>query len=548
MRPIMRPMTRSFLLSSALALCATPLWAERFEATAPVRTVTLYPWGANITRLAEVAAPAGAHEIVIPGMPQDMDPASLRIAADGATVGAVSLQEARALPADGAKTPAIVEAEAEVHRLENALRERDARTAAIRARAAAAEDSQRFLLALAQSEGLGSADLVETMRIVREQMLEARQTMIAAETEAAASEQGREDDEAALSRARARLDALRAPDGPERALVVAVESAGEPFILEITGFSQDASWQPVYDLRLDREAGRLSLDRNLMVTQSSGEDWQDVALTLSTARPSDQSAPSRLDPWFPRLSDPVEVPQMTASRQMAAAPVAEMAADASGGIAGAAVARMMGATVVYDYPTPVTIRSGVDALRLKLDSRDLAPEIRAEAVPARDSSAYLVAETANSLDEVILPGEATLYADGAMVGRHHLDLIPAGEEFDLGFGPIDGLVAEYEVPEQAEGGRGIISRSSSSTQTALLRVRNLTGQEWPLRVIGQVPVATQDDLKIAWSADPRPSAENPDGERGILHWDATIAPQEVREITLRTEMNWPEGKVLTGMR
>lgn len=539
---------RPILLSTALALCATPLWAERFEAAAPVRTVTLYPWGANVTRLAEVAAPAGAHEIVIPGMPQDMDPASLRIAADGATVGAVSLQEARALPADGAKTPAIVEAEAEVHRLENALRERDARTAAIRARAAAAEDSQRFLLALAQSEGLGAADLVETMRTVREQMLEARQTMIAAETEAAASEQGREDDEDALSRARARLDALRAPDGPEKALVVAVESAGEPFTLEITAFSQDASWQPVYDLRLDREAGRLSLDRNLMVAQSSGEDWQDVALTLSTARPSDQSAPSRLDPWFPRLSDPVEVPQMPVARQMAAAPVAEMAADASGGIAEAAVARMMGATVVYDYPTPVTIRSGVDALRLKLDSRDLAPEIRAEAVPARDSSAYLVAETANSLDEVILPGEATLYADGAMVGRHHLDLIPAGEEFDLGFGPIDGLAAEYEVPEQAEGGRGIISRSSSSTQTALLRVRNLTGQEWPLRVIGQVPVATQDELKIAWSADPRPSAENPDGERGILHWDATIAPQEVREITLRTEMNWPEGKVLTDMR
>ena len=52
---------------------------------------------------------------------------------------------------------------------------------------------------------------------------------------------------------------------------------------------------------LQRKDGKLRMDRGLMVTQSTGEDWQDVRLTLSTARPMDQSAPSELMPRFVRV-------------------------------------------------------------------------------------------------------------------------------------------------------------------------------------------------------------------------------------------------------
>lgn len=538
---------RHLLISTAVALCAGPALAERIESAAPVSAVTLYPWGASVTRTVDVSAPPGVHEIVIPGLGNSVDPGSLRVSGSGAVIGAVSVQQQRAAPAERAKSPEYLAAEADLRRLETALGERKAAIAAIRARAQAAEDSVAFLLTLAESDGFVIGDLAATMGLVSDQMLKARQAAIAAETEAEAAEQGLDDDEQALDQARQLLDSLRAADPGSQALVIAVETGDQPAVLDITSFSGQASWQPVYDLRLDRSEKSLSLDRGFVISQVTGEDWQDVRLTLSTARPSEQSAPTALQPWFPRIEDPRAREEMT--QRLSAAPAAgmESLADmAAPVVAEAASARMMGATVVYDYPSPVSIRTGVDALRLKLDSRNLAPLIRAEAVPSRDSSAYLVAETMNSLNEVILPGQATLYADGVLVGQWALDLTPAGEKLELGFGPIDGLVAEYEQPEQTEGDRGLISRSSTSSRTAILRVRNLTTEDWPLRVIGQVPVTTQDDLRIDWSATPKPDQESPDGQRGLLYWNSDLAAGAVQDISLTVNLRWPDGKILVG--
>ena len=54
-------------------------------------------------------------------------------------------------------------------------------------------------------------------------------------------------------------------------------------------------------LRAVPRAGSLRLDRGLLVRQDTGEDWAGVHLLLSTARPMDQSAPSELQPQFPRI-------------------------------------------------------------------------------------------------------------------------------------------------------------------------------------------------------------------------------------------------------
>lgn len=537
---------RHVLLSTALALVAMPAIAEQIDTTAPVRKVTLYPWGASVTRVADLSAPAGVHEIIIPGLPADLDASSLRLSAKGASIGAVSLQTGRALPKNPQKSEEITAAEAEVRRLENALAARDQKAALIEARAKAAQDTITFLLGLAENDGANLGDIAGLAGSVSQQALQAHETVVNAEAEARLAQQGREDEVAVLAAARARLEALQTPDEDAQTLVMSVETGAQPAQIEITGFTQNASWQPVYDLRLATEEKQLELDRGLLVSQHSGEDWRGVELTLSTARPSDRSAPSELEPWFPRAENPP-------SLQPQAAPMARMKAESAyddamvnveAVVVETAQARMMGATVVYDYPAPVDIRTGADALRLKLDSQQLTPEIVAEAVPRRDSSAYLVADTTNSTQQVILPGEATLYLDGAMVGQRALDLTAAGDDLKIGFGPIDGIQIERTVPEEAEGGRGFISKSNTRRETSVLKIRNLTAQEWPLRVIDQVPVSTQDDLQVDWSASPSPDETDPDGKRGLLVWNAPIAAEEEREITLTVDMNWPEGKDL----
>ncbi|HRM73316.1 MAG TPA: DUF4139 domain-containing protein, partial [Paracoccus sp. (in: a-proteobacteria)] len=128
------------------------------------------------------------------------------------------------------------------------------------------------------------------------QLTEARQTIARAEAEAQAAEQAGEDLAEELEQATARLDALRAPENETGALVIAVQGAGTPADIRITSLTRQASWQPVYDLSLRRKDKQLRMERGLMVTQNTGEDWQGVYLTLSTAQPMNQSAPSELAP------------------------------------------------------------------------------------------------------------------------------------------------------------------------------------------------------------------------------------------------------------
>ncbi len=63
-----------------------------------------------------------------------------------------------------------------------------------------------------------------------------------------------------------------------------------------------ATWQPLYDARLDSEAEKMSLAQLGQVQQRTGEDWTGVALTLSTAQPSVGAVLPGLDSWFVQVA------------------------------------------------------------------------------------------------------------------------------------------------------------------------------------------------------------------------------------------------------
>lgn len=530
------------LLPFALLILAAPAAAETFTAEGRVARVTLYPWGATVVRELRIDAPAGQHELIVPNLPLDTDPASLRVAAPALKIGAVSLQQGRLAPVEPGKTAAVQAAEAEVERLEEVLRMRDADIAAIRLRAEAADEQLAFLRGIGRGEDgppPDPAQLRALAQMVGEEALAALTAAHRSEQEAQAAKRAREEDAEALDDARAALEALGTGDGEFAALSLAFEASGGEAVVEITTHTQDASWEPVYDLRLTRgDAPSLAVERAVLARQQTGEDWLGVELTFSTARPAERSAPGELWPELLRVGPPQPVMPMARmeSDMVMAAPVEAMAEEAE--------VQMQGATVTWRYAGAVDLRDGADALRLRLGDLALAPELRAVAVPRLETVAYLQAEAVNDGAEPLLPGPATLFVDGAMVGQADLPMVAAGDEIELGFGPIDGIVLSREVPARSGGDRGVISRSERIEEVALLRARNLTGEAWPIRLIDRIPYSEQEDLTITSRATPPATETDPDGKRGILVWEFDLAPGAEREVRLEHELSWPADLVL----
>ena len=418
----------------------------------------------------------------------------------------------------------------------------------MQARVDAAEAQVRFLASFtgALPEG-ATPDTVKAMAaMIGAETLAARQTALAARADLWPAEKALKDAQEALSKTRAAYAALPSADTDYTALAVAITaSAAGDHSVTVTQYIGGASWRPFYDLNLTRDGGdALALGRSILVTQYSGEDWSNVALSLSSSTPSQQAAPSTLWPDLRRIEPAGEAEDLARKSFGAsndAMPEVVMEAAPAPITAAAAVE---GDTVVYIYPEPVTVASGAEDLRLALDTLAFSPVVKAVAVPRMDRTAFVMASFTNASDEPLLPGEAMLFREGVLVGTTWLGMIAPGVETDVAFGALETLRIKREMPRAAEGETGVFTTLNERTESAVITVENTGDEAWPLRLLDQVPYTEQEDLEVSVTATPAPSEVDVDGQRGILGWDFDLAAGAKQTITLEHSLKWPEGMAL----
>lgn len=539
------------VLALLLATTACPAFADTIPATSDITAVTVYPSGAKITRTVTFTAPsAGTHELLVTDLPAATEAGLMQIAApEGINFGAFSLRDDRLPPREEPLTPEQEAARAAVETLEAAERDALAAVEAVQARIDAANARAAFLGSFtgALPDSATPESLAAMAATIGAETLAARNEAATARKDLFPAQKALTDVQEDLTQARDALAALPAKDADYTALSVAIEaaSAGET-TLTVTHYIADAGWRPYYEVNLTRQGdASLTMDRSILVTQYSGEDWAGIDLTLSTSRPTDQSAPSQLWPELRSVGEPEPVVEYDAMQADARMAVAASEPDGIGGMEApiTGVAGIEGDTVVYTYPRKVDVATGVADLRLPLDELTFAATVEARAVPRYDQSAFVMASFINA-DEPILPGEALIFREGVLVGSASLGLIAPSAETELAFGALDAIRIKRDMPVRSGGETGILTTSNEITENVVITVENLGSESWPVRVMDLVPYTEQTDLEIEVTASPQPSETDVDAQRGILAWDMELAAGEQKSITLGYTMSWPEGLVL----
>ena len=539
------------LLALLLATTAIPALADTLLATSRITAVTVYPEGARVTREVTFAAPSsGVHELLVTDLPAETSPAYLQlVAGNGLQLGAFNLRADRLPPREDPLTPDQTAAKTEVERLEAAESTAYLAIEAVQAEVDAADAQARFLSSFTGALPQGATpEMIKSMAaMIGAESLAARQAALAARARLWPTQKALAATQETLARARAAYAALPSADMEFTALSVAVTAAapGDQNVT-ITQYISGASWRPFYDLKLTREGDdALAVDRSVLVTQYTGEDWTDVALTLSSSAPADQAAPSMLWPDLRQITPEVDMTFKAAADDGATyyEEDTEVVAEAAPApiTAGAA---LEGDTVVYVYPTPVTIASDVEDLRLALDSLTFAPVVKAVAVPSHDRTAFVMASFTNASEEPLLPGEALLFREGVLVGTTWLDVLAPGVETDIAFGAIETLRLKREMPKRAEGETGVFTTLNEMTESVVITVENTGTEAWPVRLLDQTPYSEQDTLEIEVTATPSPDETDVDGQRGILAWEFDLQAGAKQTITLDHSLSWPEGMEL----
>ena len=536
--------TTSLVILATLA--AMQAKAADVEAASAVDAVTVYPDGASVTRAITADVPNGDNTLVIKDFPLTLDPSSLRVEGEAGarlTIGAIDTRRPRAAPP--VDLPEIDK------RIEALKDERANLDGAIAAATARRKFAERF----AEASPVGIGDKGEARPIADWRVAFAAVAEEVATADSAIRDAERKQRD--IDREVARLESNRAIKPPSK-LEVRIDlaaAAATKATLRVTYAVRAARWTPLYDARLDTGAKdrkpALELVRRAEITQTTGEDWSNVALSVSTVRSARGGKAPELNslivqyPSPPRPAAPASaaldtLKQESQSRAMAKAsePAAEKADEQQ------AVAEVGGFQVVFKIPGRVSLGASEGAKSLRVSTATIAPDLAVRSVPLIDPTAFLEASFVQSEDAPLLPGRVAIYRDGVFVGRGQMMAAGKDEKVRLGFGADDKVKVERSVVKRNEGSAGLILTTSKTDERAFKTViRN--GHDFPIRIAieDQLPVSENEDIQVEMlPATTPPTATNLRDKRGVLEWAFEAKPGEVRDIAFAWRVRWPKDK------
>ena len=535
--------TTSLVVLTAFA--AAQARAADVNATSAIDAVTVYPDGASVTRVIALDLPAGDNTAVLKDFPLSLDPSSLRVEGEGGaklTIGSIDARPPRAAPP--VNLPELDK------RIEALNDERVNLQGAIAAATARRTFAERF--AETSPAGLGEKGEARPIAEWRAAFAAVAEEVASANTAIRDAERKQRD----IDREIARLESDRAQKPPSK-LEVRIDlaaPAATKATLRVTYAVRNARWTPLYDARLDTGAKdrkpALELVRRADITQSTGEDWSNVSLGVSTVRLArGGSAPElgSLIVQYPQAPRPAPMGGVSeAMRPMLRSAPAQKAADARDQAAEEqqAVAEVGDFQVTFRIPGRVSVGASEGTKALRISTATIAPDLAVRAAPVKDPTAFLEASFRQSEDAPLLPGRVAIYRDGVFVGRGQMATVSKEETVRLGFGADDKVKIERSVVKRNEGSAGLIVTTSKTDERSFkTSVRN--GHDFPIRIAieDQLPVSESEDIVVEMLPQTTtPTATNLRDKRGVLEWAFEAKPGEVRDIAFAWRVRWPKDK------
>jgi uncharacterized protein (TIGR02231 family) len=535
---------------------------------APITEVTVYPDTARITRRGRLTLSPGEQRISLVNLPVTLQSESVRVSGRGTGVKILSVDVASAY-LTSAPEAAIAALQAQID--------------ALKAQDAALEDEDRtvsgrleMLLAAQRLAGENFGRLVAQKRATVEEYT--RFAQFAGEEQSGLQNRRREI-AGQRKQLQTEISALEAHMKPfqqhlhgrpittrrEIHVTVSVDADSTLFELEAHYSVSGASWEPLYDLRLTRQAdAEVQLTYLASVTQRSGEAWENVALSLSTARPADSTrlpelAPRYLKPFVPRPPAlPRSAAPVGAARRLRAMtleqPEAGYAADDDEAmLAEAAELQTMmldrapndlSAALTYRIPTPISIPSDGTPNKSTVTIEQMRVSLDYLTVPRISPEAFLRAKITNTSAYTLLPGEASIYHGDEFIGRTELRLIAPGEHFEVQLGVDDRVRVKRELL-QREVSKRFIGGSRQMIYRYKITLTNLLPREVSITATDQLPLSDHEGIKVKlMEATPAATEQT---QLNILHWTLTLKPNEKREIMFGYTVESPAEMTVVGL-
>jgi uncharacterized protein (TIGR02231 family) len=518
-------------------------------------SATVYPDRALITRRGTLSLEPGTHSIEVTELPLYLNPDSIRASARG--TARARLLGAQVNRAYYVETPSeqVRQLEEEIEKLQNEMNRLDARADLIK-------------ISRTNLDKLGAqANIFATALAAREMTVE-QQLAIYAGLRQQAEKLDNESQEIHASRRQAEqrlqkltkeLEQLRTSRPRERfTAIVEMEiiESGD-LTIEVSYMVSGAGWEPLYDLRLLEKDGTSSLEVGYLaqVTQNTGENWDQVTLTLSTARPALARILPELDPWYIRPFEPNRPMPRAAVAPQTMATVMESPSRGFGKLGHESLLEedveemtaeidTSGTSVTYVIPGSTSIPPDGDPHKVTVARFPLTPRMDYVSAPKLAQGVYRRVKVDNASPYTLLAGDANIFIADEYIGTTPLELTAPQAEIELYLGNEDRIKVERDL-KRRDVDKRFIGGKRHQVFGYEIKLENLLPVKTNLTLHDQFPVPRHEEIKVKLeSADPKPSEQT---ELNLLKWEFSLEPKEKRTVRFDFSVESPQGMEIIGL-
>lgn len=495
----------------------------------PIDRVVVFGDRAQVTRASDVTCAGGSARATFFPLPESLDERTVRAEASGKAVAVGTSLSTRPLEEDR-------DARAEAARA--AVREIEVEVAALQAKQTRVEARRDTVAGLT---GYAESILREQLRDPKRDLRTWTQTLDRMRAELVRFSEASQEVGIALRTARRELkrrrtraqllDPRRAERG--RAVEVAVDCNGaQRATVRLAYVVPGATWQPEYDLRATPTAAKASTGpakiewvTSAVISQSTGEDWTDAQVVLSSARPwlgVSAPEPRMLKLRASKAGDRKVLVSASEKRER----VATGKTTASKSARSASVADA-GTAITLTLPTRISVASDGRPYWVPIDAKATTGSIEYVALPGKAAGVWQVARLNNPMGYPLLAGRVHAYRRGTYMGDDRLDHHGVGAPIEASLGQDAQLRLERAPITESKALKGIFGGLLGSdrviTRAYEIIVRNGSPTPATVNVRELVPVSKNAAIKVAITKGGTTAGYTIDAERGIVAWAPTIA-------------------------
>jgi uncharacterized protein (TIGR02231 family) len=333
----------------------------------------------------------------------------------------------------------------------------------------------------------------------------------------------------------------------ELRLALHFQKPGEASV-RVSYLVQGAAWEPTYDVRVAPDLTGVRVGFVAQLRQSTGEDWTDAEIMLSTSQPS-----IGLDPPEP----PTRVVSAWAGRGMleslgysgdAAAPAAR-AEDKEFVPAPEVGYRDFGLSAQFVLPGRKSVPSNGEAHRFAIREVPLQVTPYRYVVPSLSDRAYLRADVTLASGAPLLAGAARIFLGPDYLGEAAFPLMKVGDGTTLNLGVDPNLAVTWETIQDDRENPGRFSLSSTARITRVYRASlrlSATARSTVDVVVEEALPMSRDgrvEVKVV-QLQPAPLDAEVDlrdrDERGLYRWRLRIAPGATEAVRYGYQLSFDE--------